>query len=166
MAVADLIGAAVGIILLVLVAYILVGSVLSTAQIVTNAQKSATLLEEIQLKTNIAISQSPPPSVNGNLLAFNVTNTGSVVISDFSHMDILSNDGTAVYSYYKYVPAQSFSNVPGTWTITGFDQTSPIHSGALDPSVTMHCTAAYAGNAPVWFQITAGNGVYTSAYLS
>lgn len=166
MAVADLIGAAVGVILLVLVAYILVGSVLSTAQIVTNAQKSSTFLEENQLKTNIAISPSPPPSSNGSLLTFNVTNTGSVVISDFTHMDILSNNGTAAYSYYTYIPVQSFDGAPGTWTITGFDQTYPIHSGALDPSETMYCTVAYAGNAPVWFQITTANAVSASSYLT
>jgi flagellar protein FlaF len=165
MAVADLIGAAVGVILLVIVAYLLVGAVISTAQIVTTAQKSATLLEEQQLKTDIAISQSPPPSAIGTLLTFNVTNNGSEVISDFAHMDILSNNGTVGYTYYTYTPVQYFDGVPGTWTITGFDQTSPIHSGELDPTETMYCTAAYAGNAPVWFQITTGNAVSASAYL-
>ncbi len=43
MAVAELIGATVGVIILVLVAYVLVGSTLSTAQTVAEAQKDLTL---------------------------------------------------------------------------------------------------------------------------
>ncbi len=55
MAVADLIGAAVGVLLLVLVAYILVGSTLSTAEIVSNAQKDLTLHDEARLHTDFII---------------------------------------------------------------------------------------------------------------
>ncbi len=55
MAVADLIGAAVGVILLVIVAYLLVGSVISTAEIVTNAQKSAHCRKKRRLRTDFTI---------------------------------------------------------------------------------------------------------------
>jgi len=55
MAVADLIGAAVGVMLLVIVAYLLVGSTLSTAEIVTNAQKAVALQEQTQLRTDFTI---------------------------------------------------------------------------------------------------------------
>ncbi len=163
MAAAELIGATVGVILLVIVAYILVGSTISTAQTVAEAQKDLTLLDESRLHTDIAISNV---SENGDLLTFNVTNTGSEVISDFTHMDMLSSDGTADYTYYNYTKTSGGEPGAGTWTIYSFDQN--LHPGELDPGETISCIAAtYPGAAQVkWIQVTTGNGVSASAYLS
>ena len=108
MAVGDLIGAAVGVILLVIVAYLLVGSVISTALVVSNAQKSATLLEENQLKTDFTIVQtgleqdSQYSTIDINCTITNYT--GDEVISDFTHMDIIvydtgTNDFRPVYLF-------------------------------------------------------------------
>lgn len=109
MAVGDLIGAAVGVILLVIVAYLLVGSVISTALVVSNAQKSATLLEENQLKTDFTIVQtgleqdSQYSTIDINCT---ITNTGNEVISDFTHMDIIVYDtGTNDFQLYTYSSA-------------------------------------------------------------
>jgi flagellar protein FlaF len=160
MAVAELIGATVGVIILVLVAYILVGSTLSTAQTVAEAQKDLTLMDESRIRTDIAISN---PSGNGDMFTFDINNTGSEVISDFTHMDLLVNNGTADYAEYTYT--KTFTGVPGTWTIDSFNQN--LHPGELDPGETISCNAtAYAGDPPVWFQVTTGNGVYTSARIT
>ena len=100
MAVADLIGAAVGVLLLVIVAYLLVGSTISTAQIVTTAQKSVTLQEQIQLRTDFTITDATP-----SLSGFNCTikNTGTEIISDFTHMDIIAYDNSSKnYQLYTY----------------------------------------------------------------
>jgi len=164
MAVADLIGAAIGVILLVMVAYLLVGSVLSTSQIVTNAQKSATLLQEQQLKTNFAIGE---PMIAGDSLYSTtdinctITNTGNVVISDFAHMDVIVYDNsTSQFQLYRY----SSSDSPNTWTITDRGSDS-IHSSDLDPGATYRILVRTSGTSPAWFQVTTGNGVYASAFL-
>ncbi|MFY9750119.1 MAG: hypothetical protein WAK75_06340 [Methanoregula sp.] len=166
MAVGDLIGAAVGVILLVIVAYLLVGSVISTALVVSNAQKSATLLEENQLKTDFTIVQtgleqdSQYSTIDINCT---ITNTGNEVISDFTHMDIIVYDtGTNDFQLYTY---SSALGAPGTWTIV--DKGSDvIHSSELDPGNTYRILVRTTGTSPAWFQITTGNGVYASASLS
>ena len=84
MAVADLIGAAVGVMLLVIVAYLLVGSTLSTAEIVTNAQKAAALQEQTQLRTDFSLENI---TTENSFINCTIHNTGKEVISDFKHMD-------------------------------------------------------------------------------
>jgi flagellar protein FlaF len=162
MAVAELIGATVGVIILVLVAYILVGSTLSTAQTVAEAQKDLTLMDESRLRTDIVISSATIE--NGNILNFSVNNTGSETVSDFGHMDILMSNGTGNFEEYTYV--KNFAGSPGTWTIVQFEPAaSSVHPGELDPGETMWCNVVYPGDTPVWFQVTTGNGVYASAYI-
>ena len=160
MAVADMIGAAVGVILLVIVAYLLVGSVLSTSQIVTSAQKSATSLEEHQLKTDFTINQAGLDSTGLNCT---ITNTGNEPISDFSQMDIYVYDSsTGAYQLYRY---DTSPGIPGTWSIisTGTDV---VHPGELDPGETYRILVQTAGTSPAWFQITTANAVSASSYLT
>ena len=161
MAVAELIGATVGVIILVLVAYVLVGSTLSTAQTVAEAQKDLTLMDESRLRTDIVISSAAIE--NGDTFNFSVNNTGSEIISDFKHMDLLVSSGSGNFEDYTYTKNSDES--PGTWTIVRFEPATGIHPGELDPGETMWCNATYTGAAPVWFQVTTGNGVYASAYI-
>jgi flagellar protein FlaF len=158
MAVADLIGAAVGVILLVIVAYLLVGSTISTAEIVTNAQKTAVLQEETQLRTDFTISE-----INReDDYTFNCTinNNGTEIISDFKHMDVIVYDGTNNYQLCTYSTVAS----PGTWTIVGYGN-EVIHSHELDPGESYIIRVTTLGISPHWFQITTGNGVYASKPL-
>jgi len=155
-----MIGAAVGVILLVIVAYLLVGSVLSTSQIVTSAQKSATSLEEHQLKTDFTINQAGLDSTGLNCT---ITNTGNEPISDFSQMDIYVYDSsTGAYQLYRY---DTSPGIPGTWSIisTGTDV---VHPGELDPGETYRILVQTAGTSPAWFQITTANAVSASSYLT
>jgi len=161
MAVADLIGAAVGVILLVIVAYLLVGSVLSTAQIVSSAQKSATLLQEQQLKTDFTISNAT--MIDTSDFNCTISNTGNEVISDFTNMDVIVYDsGSNTYNLYPY--SSSTVGNPGTWTIInqGHDV---IHQLELDPGNSYIIEVMTTGSSPAWFQVTTGNGVYASAFL-
>jgi len=158
MAVADLIGAAVGVILLVIVAYLLVGSTISTAEIVTNAQKTAVLQEETQLRTDFTISE-----INReDDYTFNCTinNNGTEIISDFKHMDVIVYDGTNNYQLCTYSTVAS----PGTWTIVDYGN-EVIHSHELDPGESYIILVTTSGISPHWFQITTGNGVYASKPL-
>jgi len=159
MAVADLIVAAVGVILLVIVAYLLVGAVISTSQIVTNAQKSATLLEENQLKTDFSITNATITDASDFICTLD--NTGNEPISDFTHMDVIVYDKSSnTYNLYPY----STSAIPGTWNIVsqGNDLT---HPSELYPGNSYIIKVMTTGSSPYWFQITTGNGVYASAFL-
>jgi flagellar protein FlaF len=161
MAVADLIGAAVGVILLVIVAYLLVGSTISTAEIVTNAQKTAVLQEETQLRTDFTISE-----INReDDYTFNCTinNNGTEIISDFKHMDVIVYDGTNNYQLYTYNPDKDLV-IPGTWKIVSYGN-EVIHSHELDPGESYIIQVTTSGISPHWFQITTGNGVYASKPL-
>ena len=67
MAVAEIIGAAIGVLLLVVVAYLLVGGTLNAAETVGNAQKDLTLLNEARMRTSITISDTEIIDPNLNL---------------------------------------------------------------------------------------------------
>jgi len=159
MAVADLIGAAVGVMLLVIVAYLLVGSTLSTAEIVTNAQKAAALQEQTQLRTDFTIGDV---AWDGSNINCTINNTGKEIISDFKHMDVIVYSPSAGYQVYPYSSATEV--VPGTWRIISKGQ-EIIHPSELDPGETYRILIEINGDAPAWFQITTGNGVYDSRLL-
>jgi archaeal flagellar protein FlaF len=159
MAFADLIGAAVGIMLLVIVAYLLVGSTISTAEIVTNAQKAAALQDQVQLRTGFTISDAYADQYTINCT---VKNTGSEIISDFTHMDFIVYDRntTAGYTLYRYSNGVN----AGTWTI--IDKGGEvIHLSELDPGESYKLEVTTYGTDPQWFQITTGNGIYASKLL-
>ncbi len=80
MAVAGIIAAAVGVMLLIVVGYVVVGATITTAETVTNAQKDVTLQNEMRLGTAIVITD---PENSSSIITSNVTNTGTEIISDF-----------------------------------------------------------------------------------
>ncbi|HNX17336.1 MAG TPA: hypothetical protein PKM50_03295 [Methanoregula sp.] len=167
MAVADLVGAAVGVLLLILVAYILVGSTLSTAEIVTNAQKAVTLQEQTQLRTDFAINNITTATIidGNNDYAFNCTikNTGKEIISDFQHMDVIAYDGLTIFQLYTF-NSDNEVVIPGTWTIVDKGN-EIIHKSELDPGESYTIMVTTSGISPYWFQITTANGAFASNLL-
>ena len=165
MAVAELIGAAIGVLLLVIVAYLLVGSTLSTAETVVTAQKDMTLLNDARMRTNIVVSDEWID--NSSYMNFNITNTGEETVTDLPHMDVFSFDTLNGYSYLTYDNTKSGSPAPGTWQIVKYYNAN-IHADEMDPGVTLWIIANIpAGEAPDLFhldnfQFTTSNGV--SAY--
>lgn len=154
MAVAEIIGAAIGVLLLVVVAYLLVGGTLTAAETVMTAQKDMTLLNEARLKTSIAVTDIQP--VSGNSLNLSISNTGEETISDLSHMDVFSFDSTNGYIHYSY---SSDSGIVDTWQILRFEN-DHIHAKELDPGVKMWIQVNLpAGVSPSSVQITTNNGV-------
>ena len=109
MAVAGIIAAAVGVMLLIVVGYVVVGATITTAETVTNAQKDVTLQNEMRLGTAIVITDPQQSSSN---ITSNVTNTGTEIISDFRHMDVIVYDtGSNEYQVCTY--DASGNPVPG-----------------------------------------------------
>jgi flagellar protein FlaF len=160
MAVAEIIGAAIGVLLLVIVAYLLVGGTLSTAETVATAQKDLTLQHETRLRTAITISDK---KIEGSAINFSVTNTGNEIVSDFRHMDVYSY-AAGDTGYRNYVYDENATGDAGTWTITTFVPDS-IHPRQLDPGETMWCMAIFSSATPTWFMTVTSNGVDASAYL-
>jgi archaeal flagellar protein FlaF len=154
MAVAEIIGAAIGVLLLVVVAYLLVGGTLSAAETVATAQKDLTLLDEARLRTSITITDK---EVNGNVLNISVTNTGNEIITDLPHMDVFSYDTANGYTHYSY--DRTNSGIPETWSVTRFEH-DYIHAKELDPGVKVWIKANLPeGVTPISVQVTTGNGV-------
>ncbi len=160
MAAAGIIGTAVGVILLIVVAYVVVSATLTAAETMANAQKDVTLQNQMRIGTAFTISDEMH---NSSIIYTNVTNTGSEIIRDFNHMDILVYDNeSGVYSVCTY--DTTTSGAPGTWYISDYYQEF-IHPSELDPGEKYRFMINTQGISPEWFQITSGNGVYASAFV-
>jgi flagellar protein FlaF len=160
LAVAGIIAAAVGVMLLIVVGYVVVGATITTAETVTSAQKDVTLQNEMRLGTAIVITDAEN---NSSIIRSNISNTGTEIISDFNHMDVLVYDtGSKDYQVCTY--DASSSGTPGTWEISNRYQDF-IHPFELDPGEKYQVQVSTLGSFPDWFQITTSNGVYASAYV-
>ena len=95
MAGADVIGAAICIMLLVVVAYVVVGSIMTTSGIVIDAQDDMTLGQQERLGTSISIEEvhwHDNCYDNDNTYMethFRILNNGNQKIRDLSHIDIM-----------------------------------------------------------------------------
>ena len=157
MAAAEIIGAAIGVLLLMVVAYVVVSSTLTAAETVSTAQKDLTLQTEARLRTSISLNRSEISNTT-SVLVFSVTNNGNEIISDFDHTDIYTWDGDSSHDYQMYTNEKSPTGTPGNWSI--IIENDAIHPNQLDPGEKMWVTVNYFGAKPTWFQITTGNGVY------
>jgi flagellar protein FlaF len=156
MAVAEIIGAAIGVLLLVIVAYLLVGGTLTTAETVVTAQKDMTLLQETRMRTSIVVTDQQPDV--SNTLNLSITNNGEEIITDLPHMDIFSFNTANGYTHYTYDSQNTGS--ASTWQIIRFEN-DYIHAGELDPGVKLWIKVNIpVGETPVKsFQVITGNGV-------
>lgn len=161
MAVAEIIGAAIGVMMLVIVAYMLVGSVLTAAEVVSNAQKDLTLLNEARMRTDMSFFPSYTKIVKQDSfdLSFCLNNTGNEVIGDFTHMDVFTTNSNGMTHYIKATVPEE-----GSWTIFQFDRDF-VHPRMLDPGEAVWINATYEGDIPTTVLVSTGNGVYTSAII-
>jgi archaeal flagellar protein FlaF len=162
MAVAEIIGTAIGTMLLLMVAYLLVGNVLTTAEVVSSAQKDLTLLSEVRLHTDLSITNVTVSGMPVNAINLTVRNTGTEIISDFPHTDIfVYTVGGSGYSEYLF---STNDNVESTWHNSIINDY--LHPGELDPGESMYVNAYYPpGTVPYDVVICTNNGVYASTIL-
>ena len=160
MAVAEIIGSAFGAIILIVIAYLLVGNVLTTAEVVSNAQKDLTILSEARLHTDLRITNV---SITGPAVNLTVVNTGSQIITDFVHTTVfVYRDGDPGYQIYIYNATDT--QTVGSWSKTILDDY--VHPGELDPGEEMFVNA-YPASTPLRFEagICTNNGVYASVIV-
>lgn len=148
MAVAEIIGTAIGTMLIIIVAYLLVGNVLNAAEVVSNAQKDMTLLQESRLHTDLSITNV---TVSGSVINLTITNTGTETISDFPHTDVfVYTVGGAGDSEYLY--NATVTTLPYSWS--GSVINAYVHPGELDPGESMYVNAS----CPDQYRFSSGSG--------
>ena len=101
MAGAIIIASAIGILLLVLVGYVLVGSTLSSADMIASAEKDMTINKEAQMNTAIRITNAQ--FSGGTSFSFNLSNNGSVPIGNFNQTDVF-------VSYSQSIPCLLYTS--------------------------------------------------------
>ena len=158
MGLGSLIASAVAIILLVITAYVIVGGTIATAEVVALAQEEQAHTIAKAMRTSIDIVDVRVDA-NASVMYVEVFNAGSEIITDFDAMDVF-----VIYDAEpQYVAAGAG---PGTWS-HGAIIPDAVHPGQLDPEETVNITVAYTGgDPPAWVQVTTGNGVYDSAYVT
>ncbi|MCK4270180.1 MAG: hypothetical protein KAW93_06840 [Methanogenium sp.] len=157
---ASLIGSAIALVLLILTAYIVIGGILSTTEIVSVAQSDQFHQLETRMRTAIEITDTP--IVGDTILYINLTNSGGESLLMYKYFDVYTVTGTGEPVYYSYVPPASVPTA-GEWTYISITP-DVIHPNELDPGEVMNISVIYTV-IPTWIQITTGNGVYDSVYL-
>jgi len=150
MAGAEIIGAAIGVLLLILVGYLMIGSALTTAEVVASAQKDITIQGEARLQTAINIS-----SVSfGTPTTLILKNTGQEPISDFTHMDVVLFYGVNSPQKYSY----DSGGTVDTWKHDPISGT--MNPGTLEPGEQMLIIINNLASGPSYVQVICANGVY------
>lgn len=153
MAFASVLASAIGILLLIITAYVLVGGTLTTTQTVVNAQADMTSIHVKMLGTTLQIENtniSAPGRLDLSLL-----NTGTEPVIDLVHMDVLIKSAGN---------APTLKTKDNGWTLVSIVPDT-IHPNQWDPGEIMNISVVYSDPPPVWVQVTTGNGAYASSYI-
>lgn len=148
MAFASIISSAIGIILLIITAYVLVGGVLTTTQIAMNAQSDMTAVHMKMLGTAIEVDSTSVENSTPNVIYLNLLNSGSEPV-DMTQVDVfLEVPGTAPLK----IPEGSGA---GTWSIISPDPDII----QWRPTEVLNMSIEYGGSYPVVVHLTTGNGI-------
>jgi archaeal flagellar protein FlaF len=146
MAFASIISSAIGIILLIITAYVLVAGVLTATQVAMNAQSDMTAVHVVMLGTSMDIdSVTVENSTPYSIVYLNVRNSGSEPI-DLSTINVfMKQQNSAPVLYPK-------GSIAGTWSILP-------DTKQWRPTETLNMSVRYSGTYPVIVQLTTGNGI-------
>jgi len=156
MAAASLVATALGIILLLVTGYVLVGGALTSSEVVMEAQKDMTAAQVEMLGTGMEIMGVSP---SANPLYIQVRNTGNVPIPDLEHMDVFLFQSNAVPARISY----GTTGAVNTWQKLSINP-DVIYKNQWDPGEVLNMSVSYSGSAPGAVKITTANGV--SAYFT
>jgi len=122
MAGADVIEAAIGITLLLIVSYVVLGSITTAANTVSSAKKDMTLMQEERLNTKIVVAYSKlTTNKDGQYnIEFGIKNTGNTII-DYTQMNmVIITQGTPPTIYINSIGDGIIGSSPvGTWWTDG-----------------------------------------------
>ena len=164
MAGADVIGTAICIALLIIVAYVVAGSILTTSGVIFNAQNDMTKSQQRRMDTDIQILDGPPPMFNvqpdsTQNLTFHVKNTGLEIIRNFYSMDVFYVRSTDPPILYKFdaTSVDSWGKRCGkenekTWNYY-YIESDDINPSMLDPGEEMVINICNFGSSPNRYMI-------------
>ncbi len=157
MSAGPLVASGIGILLLVVTAYVLVGGTLATTEVMVEAQSNLAMYQEARMRTAIEIQNTT--IVDNETLSVEVKNTGGEPVVDIPLIDVYISNGSAPV----YVP---YGNEGGNyWSNMGIDP-DHIHPGQLDPDETLTIRVTHEKDAQhTWVQVVTPNGVSSSAYI-
>jgi len=157
MSAGPLVASGIGILLLVVTAYVLVGGTLATTEVMVEAQSNLAMYQEARMRTAIEIQNTT--IVDNETLSVEVKNTGSEPVVDIQLIDVyLHIYGAPVYVPYNVGDVNYWSNM-------GIDP-DHIHPRELDPGETLTLRITHEKDAqPTWVQVVTPNGVSSSAYI-
>jgi len=122
---ASIIATALGIILLIVTAYVLVSGVLVASETVVEAQKDMTAIQVKMLGTSLEITEATNASIT-------VNNNGNEPIRDFEDMDIyIRLTGGGAWTLYRY--STDWSIIPGNQLDPGEEAVISLSTGATSP---------------------------------
>lgn len=155
MSAGPLVASGIGIFLLVVTAYILIGGTLTTTEVMVEAQSNLAAYQETRMRTAIAIQNT---TLDGPTLYVDVKNTGNEPVVNITSIDVyLQNEGEPVYIPYG-TDAYHWTKVDIT--------PDAIHPGQLDPDETLNLSVTCTeGDNLTWVQVVTPNGVSSSAYI-
>ena len=156
MSAGPLVASGIGIFLLVVTAYILIGGTLTTTEVMVEAQSNLASYQEVRMRTAIAVQNT---TLDGPTLSVEVKNTGSEPVIDVTSIDVyLQIEGEPVYIPYG-TDACHWSKVNIT--------PDGIHPAELDPGETLTLSVTCTEDANLtWVQVVTPNGVSSSAYIA
>jgi archaellin len=123
MAGADVIGTAICIALLVIVAYVVAGSIITTAGMVTTTQMDMNRLQEERLNTDIVVAyyNLNKDEAGNHEVEFGIKNTGNTIINYTQmNMIIITQDAQRPTIYINRIgDGENGSSPVGTWRTDG-----------------------------------------------
>jgi hypothetical protein len=151
MAAASLVASALGIVLILVTAYILVGGTVMTSETVVNAQKDMTALQVKMIGTTMditAVSSSNPRYIT-------IENTGSESIRNFEQVDVFLTFLDSAPTIYRY----NADGGIGYWK-KEIIVPDHIHPRQWDPGEVLNMSVEYPVEAGTLIEvrITTGNG--------
>lgn len=150
MAAASLIATSVGIILLIVTAYVLVSGTISTSEMIISAQTDMTAVHMNMIGTSMEITNTTSTI---DKFYINVINSGNEPILDFDSLDVYLQSTESAPVLYTY----SETGGAGHW---GIEYIAPdnIHPAQWDPGELLNLSIPI-GISPARVRVTAGNGV-------
>ena len=149
MGAASLVATSLGIILLIVTAYVVVGGIISTNEEITSAQGDMTAVHMNMIATSMQITDILTDNTS---LYINVINNGNEPILDFEAMDVYLQSAGSVPVLYTYEPAGG----SGHWKIEYLEPDN-ICPNQWDPGELLNLSIT-TEVAPARIQITTGNG--------
>jgi flagellar protein FlaF len=162
----EVIGAALGIVLLIIVAYVLIGSVMTTSEIVVAAQKDVSVAVEARGNTRMEVTSSL--FQNEGAINITVENTGGETITDFNEMEIITTTNCDPVPLIHWF---STTGATGSWNVSKIEVGTvgeTQHLGTLDPGETMTVGLSVTACTPTTAYITliTNNGVIAATTVT